>query len=106
MREPVLARTRIAIPADEVEVAGEGINEERFAPVSAKYIRFTVAATNNGSEPCIDELEIYSTAAEKTPAANVALLDAGAKAASSGDLSGFAIHKLQHVQPPRLPGIP
>ena len=29
-------------------------------PVEARFVRFTIAATNDGIEPCIDELEVYA----------------------------------------------
>ena len=35
-------------------------NVERIAPVVAKFVRFVVAETNNGSEPCLDELELWT----------------------------------------------
>ncbi len=66
-------------------------NIERIAPVQAKSIRFTIEATNNGSEPCIDELEIFTAGKEPK---NVALR---AKATSSGDYPGSPIHKLAHI---------
>ena len=47
-------------------------NVERFTPVEAKYVRFTILATT-GAEPCIDELEIFSSG---TDPRNVALADA------------------------------
>ena len=62
-------------------------NVERFAPIKAKFIRFTIDATNS-AEPCIDELEIF------TATTNVAL---AAKATSSGDYPGNPIHKLAHL---------
>ncbi len=62
-------------------------NVEKLAPVKARFIRFTIEATNN-SEPCIDELEVF------TVRTNVAL---GAKATSSGNYPGAAIHKLEHI---------
>jgi hypothetical protein len=65
-------------------------NSERFAPIKAKQVRFTILATNN-LEPCIDELEIFS--AGKDPR-NVAL---GAKPTSSGDYPNAPIHKLEHI---------
>jgi hypothetical protein len=65
-------------------------NVERFAPIKAKFIRFTILTTNN-AEPCIDELEVYTAGTESK---NVAR---DAKATSSGDLSGFPIHKLAHL---------
>src|SRR5207247_8573338 len=62
-------------------------NVEKVAPVTAKFVRFTIEATSN-LEPCIDELEIFSNRK------NVAL---GAKATSSGDYPGNPIHKLEHI---------
>jgi hypothetical protein len=63
-------------------------NEDRFDPVTAKYFRMTILATNNNTEPCIDELEIYSgeknVARQATPTA-------------SGTYPGSAIHKLEHI---------
>jgi mono/diheme cytochrome c family protein len=72
-------------------------NIDRFEPVRARFVRFTVLATNNGSQPCIDELEIHSVPDETGPARNVALATAGAVATASGTLTGFDIHKLEHV---------
>ena len=66
------------------------LNEELFEPVAAKFIRFTIDQTN-ASQPCIDELEIFSG---KT---NVALSSAGAKATASSTLPGYEIHKLEHL---------
>jgi hypothetical protein len=68
-------------------------NEERFAPVGARAIRFTVLATNNGIEPCIDELEVYG--AGERPR-NVAM-GAGVNLASSGDYVGNPKHALTHL---------
>jgi hypothetical protein len=65
-------------------------NVERFDPVDAKFVRFTVAATNQ-FEPCVDELEVYVAGPEPR---NVAR---GAKPSSSGDYAGNPIHKLEHV---------
>lgn len=69
-------------------------NIDRFARIEARFLRFTIAATNNGSEPCIDELEIYSAGEN---ARNVALASAGAKVTVSGTISGFSIHKVEHL---------
>jgi mono/diheme cytochrome c family protein len=67
------------------------LNEESFAPVEAIAVRFTIEATS-GSEPCIDEIEVFDTSGK-----NVALASEGAKASASGTLPGYAIHKLEHV---------
>jgi len=71
-------------------------NEERFPPIPADFVRFTISAVNTGTEPCIDELEIYSTARPNEPAKNVAANPA-AQATSSGDYSGNPKHTLPHV---------
>ncbi|MFM8932452.1 MAG: DUF1553 domain-containing protein, partial [Gemmataceae bacterium] len=65
-------------------------NLERFAPRQARFVRMVIRATNTGSEPCIDELEIFGPEGDT----NLAL---GAKATSSGDYPGNAFHKLSHL---------
>jgi hypothetical protein len=35
-------------------------NVERFEPVTARFVRFTVSATVNGSEPCLHTLDLSS----------------------------------------------
>lgn len=96
-------------------------NEDAFAPIEAKFLRFTILAANGG-EPCIDELEVWS-ASEKTPpqnsevltakarettagkgaaSQNVALATNGTKATASGSLAGYEIHKLEHLNDGRL----
>ncbi len=69
-------------------------NVERFAATEAKVVRFTVAATNNKIEPCIDELEIYAVG---DVAHNVALASAGAKATASSVYPNSPLHQLAHV---------
>jgi hypothetical protein len=71
------------------------LNEELFEPVAAKFIRFTIEQTN-ASQPCIDELEIFSGTT------NVALSSAGANATASSTLPGHEIHKLEHINDGRL----
>lgn len=70
-------------------------NMDRFAPRTARFVRFTSLATSQ-NEPCIDELEIFTT--ESSPR-NVALASAGAKATASGVYQNGAtsIHKLEHI---------
>jgi hypothetical protein len=64
-------------------------NVEVFPRQLAKFVRFTILATN-ASEPCIDELQIFSGSE------NVALASRGAKATSSGDFQ-HPLHKLEHI---------
>ncbi len=70
-------------------------NEERLAPVDARFVRFTVLATS-GAEPCLDELEVW--AGDR----NVALAENGAKATASSTLPGYAIHQIAHVHDGRV----
>jgi hypothetical protein len=72
-------------------------NVERFAPVRAKFVRFTVLATNN-LEPCIDELEVFAAGPEPR---NVALASLGTKATASGTYPNSDIHKLEHLNDAR-----
>ncbi len=73
-------------------------NVERFGPVEARFLRFTVLATNQG-EPCIDELEIFAISDGASAPHNVALASAGAKASASGVYRDgeYPIHQLAHV---------
>jgi hypothetical protein len=69
-------------------------NVERFAPVEARYVRFTIAATNDGIEPCIDELEVFSAGANPR---NVALASNGVRSTASSVYPNSSIHKLEHL---------
>lgn len=82
-------RLRAAVSAKE--------NVETFAPRIARFVRMTISATNTGSEPCLDELEVWSTAREEHPPRNVALASAGARVRSSGDYQGSPKHQLEHI---------
>ncbi|MBI1839370.1 MAG: DUF1553 domain-containing protein [Verrucomicrobia bacterium] len=66
-------------------------NVDRFAPIRARRVRFTIREVAGGGQPCIDELEVFSGAR------NVASARAGAKATASSTLPGYAIHKLEHL---------
>jgi hypothetical protein len=71
------------------------LNIDRFEPVSAKIVRFTVLEASS-IEPCIDELEIFSAGDEPR---NVALASSGAVATASSVYANgtSAIHRLEHV---------
>jgi hypothetical protein len=66
-------------------------NSDRFAPVVARRVRFTVLETNS-LEPCLDELEVWDTASH-----NVALASAGTTASSTGDTTVENRHELRFV---------
>ena len=64
-------------------------NIENFLAVEARFVRFTITRSSS-SQPCIDELEIFSDTE------NLALANKGAKASSGGDFK-HALHKLTHI---------
>lgn len=66
-------------------------NTDRFAPVKAKRVRFTIKATNN-LEPCIDELEVFDAEGH-----NVALASLGVVPSSSGNIIVADRHDLKHI---------
>src|SRR5260221_3184852 len=68
-------------------------NVERFVPVAAKRLRFTIQKTTD-AEPCIDELEVYT--AGPAPQ-NIALANAGTKARASSVYPNSEIHRLEHL---------
>jgi mono/diheme cytochrome c family protein len=64
-------------------------NSERFAPTPAKRLRFDITETNNGTEPCIDELEVFDINGKNVASA--------AQVTSSGDYGGDPKHQLVHL---------
>ena len=73
-------------------------NVERFTPVRARMVRLTILATSNGTEPCIDELEVFTAAGEDGPSPrNVALGSAGGTAAATSEYQGSPLHKIVHL---------
>jgi hypothetical protein len=71
-------------------------NVERFAPTPARFVRFTIWATNNGIEPCLDELEVWTPGPAPR---NVAL---GARPDASSTYPSSDIHRLEHINDGRL----
>ena len=68
-------------------------NVERFAPLLARRLRFTVLETS-GAEPCLDELEVFSAGEHPR---NVALASVGAKVTASGTYPNNPSHRLEHL---------
>jgi hypothetical protein len=78
-------------PAKLRESVNPRRNVERFPVIEARSVRMSIVATNDGTQPCIDELEIYGP---DDPAKNLAL--AGTSSASS-EYPNAAIHKIAHL---------
>jgi hypothetical protein len=73
-------------------------NVERFAPIQARFVRFTVLATTDGTEPCIDELELYGPGQSD----NLALASRGVKPSASSVYPNSAIHRIEHLNDGQL----
>ena len=71
-------------------------NIERFPATRAKFVRFRSFATvdDNKHQPCLDELEVFSTDPRR---GNVALASQGTVPSSSGDYSTTGKHQLRHI---------
>ncbi len=67
------------------------VNSDRFVPIQARRVRFTVNATNS-LEPCIDELEIFDIGEN-----NIALAENGTTVSSSGDNVVAGTHELRFI---------
>ncbi len=87
---PNALQTLVFVPPPRPAVNAR-VNIDRFPPVKAKRVRFTVRATNN-LEPCVDEFEVFDT-----HGVNVALASAGTVASSSGDTVVPDRHELRFV---------
>jgi hypothetical protein len=71
-----------------------GRNIERITPQRVKFVRFTTLETNDGTEPCLDELELFSPGPEE---GNLALASKGVKATASSEYPNANIHKIAHI---------
>ena len=71
-------------------------NEETFREREVRSVRFDVMATNDGQEPCIDELQVFS---QDT---NVALAIDGVIAQPDSTLAGYTDHKASHINDGRF----
>jgi hypothetical protein len=64
----------------------------RFEPRAARHVRLVIQRTS-ALEPCIDELEVYAVGNSR----NLALAEAGSVAAASSCLTGYASHRIAHL---------
>jgi hypothetical protein len=71
-------------------------NDELFPTVRTRRVRFTVRATNDGSEPCLDELQVFAKGRTGS-LENVALASSGAKISVSSAFPGSSFHKPEHL---------
>ena len=80
-----------AAPANIVLRANQP-NAITFPAQEARFVRFVIQASSSG-QPCIDELEVFGPDGTR----NLALAKNGAQATASSCLSGYAIHRVAHL---------
>jgi len=81
----VVPETKHLVPNRPIELG--------FSAQEAKYVRLVINKTNNGSPPCVDELEVHCADSKE----NLAAADAGATPTASSCLEGHEIHKIEHL---------
>jgi hypothetical protein len=69
-------------------------NVERIDAVETRFVRFTIDATNDGTEPCIDELELYGGDERD---GDLALAERGVKATASSVYANNPRHRIEHL---------
>ncbi|MBI4328155.1 MAG: DUF1549 domain-containing protein, partial [Chloroflexi bacterium] len=87
------AMTKVAGQPASRPAVSPRLSVDRFPPVAAKRLRFTVLATTS-LEPCLDELEVFTAGPQP---GNVALASAGARTKASGTISSSDIHRLEFI---------
>ncbi|WP_254512519.1 discoidin domain-containing protein [Anatilimnocola floriformis] len=70
-------------------------NVDEFPAATARFLRFVVTRTNDGSAPGVDELEIYGPDSKDN-------LSLTGKATASSVISGHAIHQIPHLNDGKL----
>ena len=103
-REELLDKVRVDVQNREwLRVRGESgkravavnahHNSDVFEAVRARFVRFSIAATSDGSEPCLDEVRLFGPDSD----GDLALAARGAKATASSLLPGYPIHQIAHL---------
>ena len=96
------ARERVRQKRSKTPVSRPAVNARRnvddFAPVPARFVRFTTRATIDGTEPNLDEFQIYGPESDR----NVARASSGAKATASSLLPNYPIHQIPHLNDGKL----
>jgi cell division protein FtsB/cytochrome c553 len=89
----VLVLRQRGVPVGSRPAINARRNSDDFLPVLAGFVRFTILATRDGTEPCLDELQVFGADENR----NLALASEGAKASASSLLPGFAMHQIEHL---------
>ena len=78
---------------EEQTVFSEKPNAITFPEQEVKFVRFVIRTNSSGSQPCIDELEVYGPDGER----NLALAKNGGKASAFSCLEGYPQHAIPHL---------
>ena len=81
----------LPVAAADVVFSPSLANSFEFTPVEARAVRVLVHATN-GSQPCLDELEVFGPASKENLARGK-----GARASASSCLEGYPQHQIPHL---------
>jgi hypothetical protein len=90
-RQIVLRRD--GLPPETRPAVNARRNEDDFPATDARFLRFTVLKTNDGAEPCLDELQVFGD----DPGRDVATAANGAKPSASSLLPGYVMHTIEHI---------
>ena len=74
-------------------------NEDRLVPSAAKYLRFEIFSTNDGAQPCIDELQVFGP---REPSENLALQIRGTRVVADSLLPGYREHSIANLNDGRF----
>lgn len=92
------ARQRVVGVASPRPAVNARRNVDTFPATEARYVRFTVLATRDGGEPCLDEIQVFGPNGN----GDLALASRGAVATASSLLPGYDFHKVEHLNDGRL----
>ncbi len=85
-------RAEQSAPRSVMAVDPAAANVIAFPPQRVSAIRLVIHRSNRG-QPCLDELEVYGPDSSE----NLALRKRGGRASASSSLTGYAIHRVEHL---------
>lgn len=90
---PVADEFREALTRLAAVAPAKSLEALEFPPQEARFVRVAIRETSGGSQPGIDELEIFGPGGKE----NLALAGRGAVASASSVLPGYRIHQVKHL---------
>lgn len=90
---PVADEFRAALARISAVAPPKSLEALQFSPQEVRFVRVTIHQTSGGTQPGIDELEIFGPDGKQ----NLALAQHGAVASASSVLAGYRIHQIKHL---------